>query len=216
MTNNSCTSGNPEDGDHYPSDCEILEGYRQRSREKMARPSTSEEKLVLAKAEPVLLLLLDVDGVLTDGSLVYSENGVESKTFNTQDGLGIWLVQKGGVDVGIITARTSPMVQKRGEELGMKYICQGAKNKLGAFKDILDQSAVKPYQVCYMGDDLIDLSLLTRVGLAACPANAVAEVKEISHFVADRTGGNGAVRQTCELILRAKGRYEELVQQFLC
>lgn len=177
---------------------------------------TQQEKLILAKAEPIQLLLLDVDGVLTDGSLIYSENGVESKMFNTQDGLGIRLVQKGGVDVGIITARKSPMVQKRGEELDMKYICQGAKTKLDAFKNIIDQAGIKPYQVCYMGDDLIDLSVLTRVGLAACPANAVDEVKEICHFITDRAGGSGAVRQTCELILRAKGRYEELVQRFLC
>ena len=182
----------------------------------MENQPTQPDKLILAKAEQISLLLLDVDGVLSDGSLIYMENGVESKTFNTQDGLGIRLVQKGGVDVGIITARQSPMVQKRGEELDMKYICQGAKNKLEAFKDIMEQAGIKPYQVCYMGDDLIDLSLLSRVGLAACPANAVDEVKEICHFVTARTGGNGAVRQTCELILRAKGRYEELVQQFLC
>lgn len=211
-----CISGNPGDGDGHPSDCDILEGYRKRSQEKADRRPSEQEKLILAKAEPVSLLLLDVDGVLTDGSLIYSENGVESKVFNTQDGLGIRLVQKGGVDVGIITARKSPMVQKRGEELDMKYICQGAKNKLDAFKDIVKRAGVKPYQVCYMGDDLIDLGLLTRVGLAACPANAVAEVKEACHFITDRTGGSGAVRQTCELILRAKGRYEELVQQFLC
>jgi len=182
----------------------------------MEHQPSHEEKLVLARAEPVALLLLDVDGVLTDGSLIYSENGVESKTFNTQDGLGIRLAQKGGVEVGIITARTSEMVRKRGEELDMKYICQGARNKLEAFKEISGQAGIKPYQVCYMGDDLIDLALLSRVGLAACPANAVDEVKQACHYISDRAGGSGAVRQTCELILRAKGRYEELVQQFLC
>lgn len=211
----SCISGSPEAGGH-PTDCEILEGYRKRSQEKMEHQLTSQEKLVLAKAEPIRLLLLDVDGVLTDGSLIYAENGVESKTFNTQDGLGIRLVQKGGIDVGIITARTSPMVLKRGEELGMKYIYQGAKSKLDAFKKIISDTGFKPYQICYMGDDLIDLSLLTRVGLAACPANAVNEVKEICHFISDKPGGQGAVRQTCELILRAQGQFETMVQQFLC
>ncbi len=199
----------------HPSDCEILEGYRSRSRERNRQPS-EEEKLVLAKAEPVQLLLLDVDGVLTDGSLIYSNKGVESKTFNTQDGLGIRLVQQAQVEVGIITARTSKLVQKRAEELGMKYIRQGAKNKGTEFKAILSLAGLKPYQVCYMGDDLIDLPLLTRVGLAACPANAVSEVKDVCHFISHTSGGKGAVREACDLIIRAKGLHEKLVQQFLC
>lgn len=181
----------------------------------MEQRPTEQLKLLYAKAEPILLLLLDVDGVLTDGSLVYSQNGIESKAFNTQDGLGLRLATQGGVETGIITARTSPMVRKRAEELGMKYLYQGVENKLDTFRTILDRAGCRPYQVCYMGDDLIDLGLLSRVGLAACPANAVPEVKDICHFVADRPGGSGAVRQTCELILRAKGRYQALVQQFL-
>jgi len=216
MTNkDSCISGSSGSGDQHPSDCEILAGYRRRAWEKSEQPLTQQDKLLLAKAEPIRLLLLDVDGVLTDGSLIYTETGVEAKAFNTQDGLGIRLVQKAGVDVGVITARRSPIVQKRGEELDMKYIFQGARNKLDAFKKILDQSGIKPYQVCYMGDDLIDLGLLTRVGLAVCPINAVDEVKERCHFITDSAGGAGAVRQACMLIVRAKGRYEELVQQFL-
>lgn len=201
-------------GGAHPSDCEILEGYRTRARLR-SQPPSEEERLLLAKAEPVRLLLLDVDGVLTDGSLIYSERGVESKTFNTQDGLGIRLVQQAGVETGIITARTSDLVKQRAEELDMTYIRQGAKNKLEAFKTILEQADLRPFQVCYMGDDLIDLGLLTRVGLAACPANAVAEVRQACHLTSCRGGGGGAVREVCDLIIRAKGLHEKLMQQFL-
>ena len=113
----------------HPSDCDILEGYRRRAREKKRVP-TEEERVLLAKAEPIRLLLLDVDGVLTDGRLYYSDEGIESKTFNTKDGLGIRLVQKSEVLTGIITARQSRLVARRAEELGMDHIRQGARNKL--------------------------------------------------------------------------------------
>ena len=198
----------------YPSDCEILEGYRRRSREKKHNP-TEEQRVLLAKAESIRLLLLDVDGVLTDGKLYYSDEGIESKAFNIKDGLGIRLVQKAEVMTGIITARQSRLVARRAEELGMAHIRQGAHNKLEEFKSILTETGFKPYQVCYMGDDLLDLSLLTRVGLAACPADAVESVKEVCHFISCHPGGGAAVRETCDLIVQAKGLYEKLVQQFL-
>ena len=199
----------------HPSDCEILEGYRRRAREKKKAP-TEAQRLLLAKAEPIRLLLLDVDGVLTDGKLHYSDEGVESKTFNVKDGLGIRLVQRAEVSTGIITARQSPLVARRAEELGMDHIRQGAANKLEEFKSILGETGLKPFQVCYMGDDLIDLSLLTRVGLAACPVDAVEPVKEACHLVSRQPGGGGAVREVCDLIVQAKGLEEKLVQQFLC
>ena len=198
----------------HPSDCEILAGYRRRASEKKRAP-TEEERVLLAKAEPIRLLLLDVDGVLTDGRLYYSDEGVESKAFNTKDGLGLRLVQSAEVMTGIITARQSRLVARRAEELGMDHIRQGARNKLEEFKSILTTTGLKPFQVCYMGDDLIDLSLLTRVGLAACPADAVEGVKEVCHFIARRPGGGGAVRETCDLIVQAKGLHEKLMQQFL-
>ena len=201
------------DGSH-PSDCDILQGYRRRANEKKRAPS-DEELVLLAKAEPIRLLLLDVDGVLTDGRLYYSDEGVESKAFNTKDGLGIRLVQRAEVKTGIITARQSRLVAKRAEELGMDHIRQGTQNKLEEFKSILDDTGLKPYQVCYMGDDLIDLGLLTRVGLAACPADAVQGVKEVCHFISCHPGGGGAVRETCDLIVQAKGLHEKLAQQFL-
>jgi 3-deoxy-D-manno-octulosonate 8-phosphate phosphatase (KDO 8-P phosphatase) len=205
----------PNASDAHPSDCQILENYRKRSQARGRQDDSPENRLLMAKAEPIELLLLDVDGVLTDGSLIYTENGSEGKSFNTQDGLGIRLVQKGGVEVGIITARKSELVRKRAEELGMKYIMQGIGKKLDTFKEILKLSALKPYQVCYMGDDWIDLALLSRAGLAACPLNGVTEVKEVCHYVSSRTGGAGAVRDVCDLIIQAKGMHDRLLQQYM-
>lgn len=205
----------PDQDNSHPSDCQILESYRARAREKERGKDSPELRILFAKAEPVKLLLLDVDGVLTDGSLLYSENGIEAKAFNTQDGLGIRLVQKTGVDVGIITARHSELVGRRAEELGMKYIFQGVGKKLDSYKEIIRQADLKPYQVCYVGDDWIDLALLARVGLAACPANSVVEVRDACHFISSRPGGHGAVREICDLIVRAKGAHASLLQQFL-
>lgn len=205
----------PPNNSSHPSDCQILEQYRNRSQEHSRKDARPEDQVLTAKAEPIKLLLLDVDGVLTDGSLIYTENGVEGKTFNTQDGLGVRLVEKGGIDVGLITARRSELVKRRGEELGIKYIMQDIDNKFDAFKEILKRSNLKPFQICYMGDDWIDLPLLSRVGLAACPANGVPEVKEVCHFISDRPGGSGAVRELCDLIIRAQGIHDKLLQQFL-
>lgn len=205
----------PNDSDSHPSDCQILENYRHRSQQRSRQNDSPEYRLLLAKAEPIKLLLLDVDGVLTDGCLIYTENGIEGKSFNTQDGLGIRLLQKSGVEVGLITARKSEIVRRRAEELGMKYIMQGISNKLDAFKEILKRSTLKPYQICYMGDDWIDLALLTRAGFSACPLNGVREVKEICHFVSSRPGGTGAVREICNLIIEAKGMHDTLLQHYM-
>ena len=209
---NHCPPDNQLD---HPSDCEILEQYRSRSQQRVKENNTPERKLLLAKAEPLQLLLLDVDGVLSDGSLIYTENGIEGKTFNTKDGLGIKLVQRCGIEVGLITARTSQLVQRRAEELGMSYIMQGIGNKLETFKEILKQSALKPYQICYMGDDWIDLALLSRVGFAACPSNGVPEVRDICHFISTYRGGDGAVREVCDIIIQAKGCRDTLLQTYL-
>lgn len=209
--NNQC----PPDNESYPSDCQILAGYRARSKERASHNDSAEMRLLLSKAEPIRLLLLDVDGVLTDGSLIYTEDGVEGKAFNTQDGFGLSLLQKAGVDVGFITARSSKLVSRRASELGVKYIFQGIGNKLDSYKEIIRQSQLKPYQLCYMGDDWIDLAVLSRVGLAACPANSVPEVRDICHFVTNRSGGSGAVREVCDLIVLAQGAHDNLLQQYL-
>lgn len=169
---------------------------------------------IAARAEKISLLLLDVDGVLTNGLLTFSNDGAESKVFNTQDGFGIRLLQDAGIDVGVITARKSAAVAMRCENLNMRYVYQGDSNKLNAYNEIMEKSSLKPFEVCYMGDDWLDLILLNRVGLAAAPANAVAEVLASVHLVTDKSGGEGAVREVCDVILKAKKLHEKLLQRY--
>lgn len=196
----------------YPSDCEITEGLRRMAREKT---SATVDETVLAKARQIKLLLLDVDGVLTDGTLIFSHDGHESKAFNTQDGFGIRLLQEAGIDIGLITARKSTAVAKRAENLKLRYVYQGESNKLIAYKDILRDSGLKPVQIAYMGDDWLDLILLKRVGFAIAPANSVEEVKEMAHFTTTKNGGDGAVRQVCDLILQSKDLHRKLLQLYM-
>ena len=210
MTNH-CSSTPPG----YPSDCEVMEGYRTMAREREARPIDQNRQRVFARAKEIRLLLLDVDGVLTNGALHYSGSNEESKSFHTQDGFGIRLLQEAGIDTGVITARKSEVVARRAGELKMRYIYQGTRNKNEALKEILQVSGYRPFQVAYMGDDWLDLVLLQQVGLAIAPANAVREVKEIAHFVTEREGGAGAVRDACDLILEAKNLVAEMLQKYL-
>ncbi len=201
----------PPSSSPYPSDCEVTEGLRA-----LARNRTAQEvnEITRAKAREVKLLLLDVDGVLTDGTLIFTHDGQESKAFNTQDGFGIRLLQEAGIDVGIITARKSTAVSRRAENLKLKYVYQGESNKLTAYTDIIKESGLKPVQIGYMGDDWLDLILLKRVGFAAAPANAVVEVQEAVHHTTTKTGGNGAVREICDLILQSKGLHQKLLQSY--
>lgn len=198
----------------YPSDCEVLEGLRTRSQAKTTVTEDPRRRLALAKARDIKLLLLDVDGVLTDGRLLYSEGNSESKSFHTQDGFGLRLLREGGVDTGIITARNSVVVARRAAELQMKHIYQGAGNKDLAFREILSTTGLKPYQVAYMGDDWLDLVVLQLAGLAIAPANAVQEVKETVHFVTSQPGGHGAVREACALILEGHEQLAALLQKY--
>ncbi len=198
---------------NYPSDCEILEGLRTRSCNK--EKIMNYDAPLLAKAAAIQLVLLDVDGVLTDGSLIYDSNGQESKSFNTQDGFGIRLLQEAGVDVGVITARQSAAVSNRCQNLNLRYVYQGECDKRIAYEDILKKSKCKPVEICYMGDDWLDMILLKRAGLAAAPANAVAEVKKLVHFVTPSMGGNGAVRDLATLILTGKGLLKPMLQKYM-
>lgn len=191
-----------------------MEGYRTIAREKASQEIHPERKRALAKAKDIRLLLLDVDGVLTNGSLLYTGGTEESKAFNTQDGFGLRLLQEVGIDVGIITARKSEVVARRASELKMRFIYQGLPNKNEAFKDILKVTGLHPFEVAYMGDDWLDLVLLQQVGLAITPANAVPEVQEVAHFITRRIGGEGAVRDACDLILEAQNLTKELLQKY--
>ncbi|MFH1019106.1 MAG: HAD hydrolase family protein [Pseudomonadota bacterium] len=203
-------------GGQYPSDCEITEGLRQRA---MSRKDQDERgyawRACLPLAKEIRLLLLDVDGVLTDGSIVYGDSGTELKSFNIKDGFGIRLLREAGVEVGIITARRSEAVERRARDLKLAHLYQGVGNKIEAFAEILATQKLTPQQVAYMGDDWLDLPLLSRVGLAVTVADGVAEVKAVAHYVTRQAGGRGAVRELCELIIEARGLREELLTRYL-
>ena len=202
-------------GGSYPTDCELTEALRERARRRSRPvPRSAAWQEALPRARQVRLLLLDVDGVLTDGTITYGTDGIETKSFHTQDGLGLKLLQESGVAAGIITARTSEAVLRRARELGFAHVVQGAADKLAAFEAILRETGLRPPQTAYMGDDWMDLPLLNRVGLAAAPANAVAEVRQRVHYTTERTGGRGAVREVCDLLLEAQSNLERLFARF--
>lgn len=198
----------------YPSDCEVTEGLRALARQRKDDSSDPARQALFARAAAIRLLLLDVDGVLTDGTLLYSGQNEESKAFHTQDGFGIRLLREAGIDVGVITARSSAVVARRAEELKMRFIYQGVPGKREAFREILRLSGLRPYEIAYMGDDWLDLVLLQQVGLAVAPANAVVEVKRVVHLVTERQGGHGAVREACDLLLAARNLTAELLQRY--
>jgi 3-deoxy-D-manno-octulosonate 8-phosphate phosphatase (KDO 8-P phosphatase) len=212
--NGSCPGG--KDGEAgYPSDCELTGALLEQARRRTQPVARSREWIAaLPRAKQVRLLLLDVDGVLTDGTIIYTHDGGESKGFNTQDGFGLRILQEAGIAVGLISARTSEAVSRRAADLKLQYVYQGTGQKLQVFEDILTRSGLLPHQTAYMGDDWLDLPLLARVGLAAAPANAVAEIRQRVHYVTGRSGGDGAVRELCELILEAGDALSGLLRTY--
>jgi len=170
---------------------------------------------VLEKASRIRLLILDVDGVLTDGSLYLGNGGEEFKTFNIKDGLGIKLLMQSGVDVGVITGRSSALVAQRMESLGVKHLYQGRHEKLPAYQELLTKLALEPEQVGYVGDDLIDLPLMRRTGLAVAVQDAHSLVKQHAHWQTTLAGGRGAVREVCELLMKAQGTLDEAYRAYL-
>ena len=174
----------------------------------------SEEELY-AKASKIKLLLLDVDGVLTNGEIIITSSGEEVKIFSVIDGMGIKLLQKAGVEVGIISSRYSKVTALRAKELGMSLVFQGKIEKLKVFEEILERKNLFPEEVAYMGDDLVDLPILRRVGLAIGVPNGCYPVNEYVHYVTSAPGGRGAVREVCELIIKAKGLWESIVSSYL-
>ncbi len=159
-------------------------------------------------------MLTDVDGVLTDGNLVFSASGEATKAFSVKDGFGLQLAQRAGLGVGLLSARSSEIVLRRAEELGLSLILQGVTDKGQAFSEFLARNALQADAVAYIGDDLPDLPVLTRCGLAAAPADAAAEVRQRVHFVTQAAGGQGAVRELVERILSAQGKWNTIVQTF--
>jgi 3-deoxy-D-manno-octulosonate 8-phosphate phosphatase (KDO 8-P phosphatase) len=160
------------------------------------------------------MLILDVDGVLTDGSIIYADNGVELKNFHVRDGAGLKLWQHVGKKAAIISGRTSNVVEVRAEEVGIEHIMQGAVEKLPAYRDLLAQTGLQPEQICYVGDDVPDLPLLRRCGLAVAVADAAVDVLADAHYVTKAVGGYGAVREVVELILRSQGHWQRLLERF--
>lgn len=169
----------------------------------------------LAKAAGIRLMIFDVDGVLTDGGLYYGEEGESVKRFNALDGHGIKLMQQYGTAAAIITARQSPYVLRRARDLGIAHVFQGVHDKRQAFEQLLQHTQLTAAACGYLGDDIIDLPVLTRVGFKACVANGHREVKVRSDYVTQASGGNGAVREVCDLVLAAQGNYEAALASYL-
>jgi 3-deoxy-D-manno-octulosonate 8-phosphate phosphatase (KDO 8-P phosphatase) len=214
MTQEDSCSGNSS---AYPSDCELTQALleKARKRQESAERGGYVWKSCLPRAEGLKLFLLDVDGVLTDGTITYTQEGTEIKSFHTRDGFGIRLLMESGVEVGIITARESEAVNRRVRDLGLKHVFQKTRDKLAVFENLLQELDLQPSEVGYMGDDWLDLPLLVRVGFAATVADAVPEVKNIAHYVTRRKGGRGAVREACDLILDARGKSRELLEKYM-
>jgi 3-deoxy-D-manno-octulosonate 8-phosphate phosphatase (KDO 8-P phosphatase) len=162
----------------------------------------------------IRLLLLDVDGVLTDGRITYDANGVESKTFDVKDGHGLKMLQRAGIKVGIITGRTSEIVALRARELGIEILHQGAKQKLPPYEAVLQEHGFEDREVAYVGDDLVDLPILKRVGFAVTVADGVEELRGRVDYVTRRPGGHGAVREVCDLLLKETGCWGEVTGRY--
>lgn len=174
---------------------------------------------VKRRAKKIRLLLMDVDGTLTNGGVClqgFPDGSVaEMKVFNAHDGAGIKLASIVGLRSGVITGRNSPAVTQRAQEMGVEFVFQGQARKTNAYEEILKRAGVKDEEVAYLGDDLPDLPLLGRVGLAVAVGDAVAEVKRAAHYVTRANGGGGAARELVELILKAQGRWEESIPKAL-
>lgn len=167
------------------------------------------------KIMAVKLVVFDVDGVLTDGRIIFSNSGEETKLFDVKDGHGIKILMRMGIDVAIITARESEVVRRRARDLGITHVFQGIKDKKMSLEALVKASGVSPGEMAYMGDDIIDLPVLKRVAFSAAVADAVAEVLERVDFVAQKPGGRGAARELAELILKVQGKWDEVMKLYL-
>ena len=170
---------------------------------------------VYLKARPIRLAIFDVDGILTDGGLHYSDSGEETKVFDVRDGHGMKMLQVSGVALAIITSRQSTCVARRAQNLGIDLLFQGVDQKLTAFRALMGRLGLEPSACAYMGDDWVDLPILTRCGLALSVPEAPAVVRQRVHYVTQAKGGHGAVREACELIMQAQGTFETRLADFL-
>ena len=168
----------------------------------------------IRKIKAIRILILDVDGVMTDGKIIYDDDGKEIKIFDVKDGHGIKLLMRAGIDVAIITARESKVVLHRAKNLGIEMVYQKAMDKVIAFEDILKKRQLSPQETAYIGDELVDIPLLRRVGFAVTVKDAVADVKKHVDYTTAKNGGCGAVREICELILKVQGKWDEVTAKY--
>ena len=170
---------------------------------------------ILEKAKQIRLVILDVDGVLTDGSLYVGDDGEEYKAFNSRDGHGMTMLQQNGIKIAIITGRVSKVVEYRMSELGIQHVFQGRKEKLSAFHELLSRLDITAQDTAYVGDDVVDLPVMIQVGLAIGVQDAHPLVKRHAHWLTASPGGKGAVREVCELIMDAQGVLDKTLSQYL-
>lgn len=176
----------------------------------MKRPSAD----VLDRASRIRLVLLDSDGVLTDGRIIVSSDGSETRSFDVRDGFGIRMGQSAGLSFGVISGRESRALTARAQELNFDEVHQGVHDKLGLVREILDRRGLEPQTVCFMGDDLIDIQAMRYCGLAVAPADAVDHVRDVAHHVTESQGGRGAVREVVDMLLRAAGSWDKVTARY--
>ncbi len=167
------------------------------------------------KLSQIELLLLDVDGVLTDGTITYADSGEQVKSFHSSDGLGLRMLMDAGIGAGIITGRSSKALEHRCKNLGITLLFQGIRDKADALEQICADTGIKKERIAYMGDDLIDLPVMKKVGLSICVADGSQDVKDHADMVTDAPGGKGAVREVCEAVLKSKGLWQTILDRFL-
>ena len=161
------------------------------------------------------MLLMDVDGVMTDGKFLYLDSGAEGKAFSVKDGFAIRLAGLAGLKMGIITGKMSPIVERRALELGIDEVHQGFFNKVDVYRDIRQRHRLFDAEIAYIGDDLFDLGVLRTVGFSACPHDAVEEVKKEVDYICNKNGGEGAIREVIELILKARRKWDDILKKFM-
>ena len=171
---------------------------------------------ILKKAVKIKLVIFDIDGVLTTGALFIGDDGQEYKAFNSKDGHGLRMLQDGGIEVAIITGRESNVVAHRAKDLGITRVYQGKREKLPAYEELLSETGLSHEQIAYVGDDVVDLPVMSKVGLAICVRDSHLFVKKHSHWVTENNGGCGAGREVCELILQAQGKLESMLESYVC
>ncbi len=170
---------------------------------------------ILDKARPVRLVVFDVDGVLTNGALILGEKGEEYKVFHVHDGLGLVMLREAGLNIAVISARSTPIVAERMAALGIDYVYQGQSDKRTVITELMQKLNVSKDETAFVGDDLVDLPAMSRAGLAVAVANARPLVREKADWVTEHAGGQGAVREVCELILEAQGKLEAACQHYV-